>query len=111
MAAIEPWTWDEDYLSGLVQNQVQESIELDYKGSLSIAKSSQRRGENISKDVSAFANSAGGTIIYGISEQPDHRFPKDLEGCAPDDPSRETLEQLIIHNIQPRIEGFRITEV
>ena len=60
-----PWEWDEDDILSMIKDEVQESINLDYKACDSLGKSDGRKRE-ISKDVSAFANSAGGTIIYGI---------------------------------------------
>jgi hypothetical protein len=56
------------------------------------------------------ANASGGTIIYGIRE-------KDKVAHSLDDGfdlvtfSRESLEQIIDSNIQPRIEGLRIEVV
>ena len=50
----------------LIATQTQESLHLDYKDSRAIDKSKR---EEISKDVSAFANADGGTIIYGVTEK------------------------------------------
>jgi predicted HTH transcriptional regulator len=50
----------------LIGTQVQESLNLDYKRSSSI--SNKARAE-IAKDASAFANSDGGLIIYGVEEK------------------------------------------
>lgn len=52
----------------LIKAQVQESLNLDYKRSNSISNKSRAE---IAKDVSAFANSDGGLIIYGVEEK-DH---------------------------------------
>jgi len=46
-------------------------LTLDYKASAAIGKSSEKRNE-IARDVSALANSAGGQLIYGIAET-DHK--------------------------------------
>ena len=54
-------------LLALIANQVEENIHLDYKGGDSLQKTDGKKKE-LSKDVSAFANSDGGTIIYGIKE-------------------------------------------
>jgi predicted HTH transcriptional regulator len=59
--------WSEDDVRSLINNSIQESIGLDYKESSALDKTDRRKIE-ISKDISAFANSAGGMIIYGISE-------------------------------------------
>jgi predicted HTH transcriptional regulator len=49
----------------LIDTQVQESLHLDYKDSRALARV---KASEISKDVSAFANADGGTIIYGVTE-------------------------------------------
>lgn len=54
-----PWEWDESDIQELVAGQVQESLTLDYKACDALARTDGKKKE-ISKDVSAFANSAGG---------------------------------------------------
>jgi hypothetical protein len=105
------WTEEEDLLE-LINTQTQESITLDYKDSAALQKTQSRKTE-ISKDVSAFANSAGGTIVYGISEDPnDRHFPGSIDsGCDPSDITMEWLEQVINSNIQRRIDGLKINQV
>lgn len=55
-------------LEYLITSEVEENIHLDYKASGALSKEPKKRQE-ITKDVSAFANSDGGIIIYGISEK------------------------------------------
>ena len=101
--------WNEGDLRALVANEVQESLELDYKRSDALAKTDTKKNE-ISKDVSAFANSAGGRIIYGVIEE-GHR-PIDLDGGSdPSQITREWLEQVINSTIQQRIRGVRIKAI
>ena len=101
--------WDEGDLRALIANEVQESLELDYKRSDALGKTEGKKGE-ISKDVSAFANSAGGRIIYGIIEK-DNK-PVDLDaGSDPKQITREWLEQVINSTIQQRIPGVRIKAI
>jgi predicted HTH transcriptional regulator len=59
--------WDESTLRFLIQNQVQESIHLDYKRSETLENTEANKNE-ISKDVSSFANSDGEIIVYGVEE-------------------------------------------
>lgn len=102
--------WDESDLQALIANQVQESLELDYKRSDALSKSDQKAKNEISKDVSAFANSAGGRIIYGVVEE--GHIPVRLDGgCDPTEITREWLEQVINSTVQQRIPGVRIKAI
>lgn len=107
----EPKEWQESDLRHLVQEGADESLELDFKESAALQKTEGKKKE-LSKDVSAFANSAGGTLIYGIVEdQETHVASKLDDGCDPKEISKEWVEQVINSNIQPRIAGVRIHAV
>jgi predicted HTH transcriptional regulator len=76
-------------LQRLVDDEILESLTLDYKKSPALAKDSASRDE-LCKDVSAFANSAGGRIIYGIPEK--DQKPQPLDSGVPNDKiSREWI--------------------
>ena len=101
--------WDQSDLQAMIDNSVQESLSLDYKESRALANDSRSRGE-LSKDVSAFANSAGGRIIYGIVE--DKMMPTRMdEGVHTSIISREWIEQVINSQIKPRIHGIVIRQI
>ena len=71
--------------------------------------SSDKVKNELIKDVSAFANSAGGTIVYGIIEK--GHLPEAIDtGFDPNVVTREWLEQ-VINTIQRRIDGIRINQV
>jgi hypothetical protein len=57
--------------------------------------------------VSAFANSAGGQIIYGIEEK--DQKPRKIDQGS--DLTREWIEQVIDSNVQPRVDGLVITPI
>jgi hypothetical protein len=90
-----------------VQQQVQESLHLDYKRSEALSKAGQKE---IPKDVSAFANSDGGMIIYGIEES-GHLPVRIDEGIPNSVVTREWIEQTILSNISPKIEGIQIQQI
>lgn len=101
-----------DYIKQLIDNQIPESLELDYKAANSLAKDNDKPFE-ISKDVSAMANSAGGTIIYGVREVGEKR-PRLLTEIDPVDQTKipkEWLERVIGDKVRPRIQGVIIHPV
>ena len=65
--------WTEAKLQRHITDVIPESLNLDYKASGSLAKTNDKRAE-ITKDVSAMANSDGGVIIYGT--------PKTKRSCT-----------------------------
>ncbi len=93
-----------DDIEYVISNEVEENIHLDYKASGALDKDERKRSE-ITKDVSAFANSDGGIIVYGISEE-DHK-PKEISPIDGRVYTKEWLEN-VIQQIQPRIENVMI---
>lgn len=101
--------WAEDDLKELIRNQIQESVNLDYKRCPSLQKTQAKKDE-VSKDVSALANSAGGVLVYGVEEN--GHVPTGLDsGYDPTDITKEWLEQVIQGNIRPRINGIHVNQV
>jgi predicted HTH transcriptional regulator len=105
----QPCDWVEDDLLKLIEVGVKENIELDYKACGALAQTDGKKNE-ISKDVSAFANSAGGTIVYGIVEN-GHIPVRIDEGFEPELISKEWLEQVINSRIHRRIDGIIINQI
>ena len=89
----------------LFENEVEESLNLEFKRAGSLSKKNSSKKE-IGKDISAFANSDGGIIIYGIAEE-NHiaKRPSFIDG---NEFTKEWLEQIINTNIQRRITDLRI---
>lgn len=95
-------------VENLVRLQIQENIHLEYKSSKAI---SGKQGE-ITKDVSAFANSDGGVLIYGITEDKKRHIPESIdEGIDHSKYSKEWLEQIIQSNVNPVIDDLRINPI
>ena len=89
----------------LIENEIEESIHLDFKAAGALGKSEGKRKE-ISKDVSAFANSDGGVIIYGVNEK-NHKADS-LSFIDGNIFTKEWLEQIISSAIQKRISDLKI---
>jgi hypothetical protein len=105
--------WTEADLLALIAGEVEESLQLEYKGCKSLVdpqKSPDDIRNELSKDVSSFANSEGGTIVYGVTEQA-HK-PKELDtGFDPAVTKKEWLEDVIHGRVHPKIESLSIGSI
>jgi hypothetical protein len=91
-------------ITALIDSGEYESKYLEFKAAKALPEKTINEFRNeLSKDVSSFANSAGGTIIYGVAESPLRLDPIDRKQF-----SAERLEQLINGNISPGIPDIRI---
>lgn len=107
---IDKTSWTEEDVQNLIDNQVKENINLDYKASDSLAKMNDNCKKELSKDVSAFANSDGGILVYGVVEE--GNIPVKIDnGCDPIKVTREWIEQVIDSRIQRKISGIRIHQI
>jgi predicted HTH transcriptional regulator len=99
-------------IESLITNKIEESAILDYKASGSISAGPKKKDEII-KDVSAFANSNGGRIIYGVAEYKEREkrnLPEKMDPIDQRNFSKEWLEHIIVQ-IKPMVEGIRIHPV
>lgn len=103
--------WNLERVMAYITNEIEESLTLDYKSAGAISREEKKKID-ITKDVSAMANSAGGTIIYGISEFQGEKkhLPEKIDPIDRTQYSREWLEQ-IINNIQPKIDRVLVHAV
>jgi len=105
--------WDINKIEELISTGIEENLNLDYKAADALGKSDGKKAE-ISKDVSAFANSAGGVIIYGVQEfnEPAKRhLPEKINPIDRTAFTKEWLEQVINTNLSPKISGLKIYPV
>lgn len=104
--------WTEQRLQNFITSESEESLTLEYKAAEALGKSEYQKHE-ITKDVSAMANSAGGLIVYGISEFSDtqkRHLPEKITPVNRAELPREWLEQ-VINSIRPRIDGILIHSI
>ena len=98
-------TWTLERIRELVHNKIEENLHLDYKRLLSLNDTKE-----ISKDISAFANSDGGTVIYGVIEK--NNKPEQIDNSSELlNKSKEWLENIITSNINPIIDAIVITPI
>jgi hypothetical protein len=99
-------------ISNVLLTSLQESSSLDYKKSASLDK---KKRDEICKDVSSFANSAGGQIVYGVEEKSEGsaaQIPVAVDVGTPiASLDREWVENTLLSCIHPPIEGLIITPI
>jgi hypothetical protein len=95
-------------LQQLISNGVTERRNIDYKEALAGTNDEAKR--EFVADVSSFANTAGGHIIYGMTET--GGVPDGLPGLTIGDFDAEKLrlENLMRDGISPRVPGVEISE-
>lgn len=105
---LDKETLTEEEIKQLISLNVEESIHLDFKQADSLGKNDRKKLE-LAKDVSAFANSAGGFIVYGLNEN--NHVAESFSFIDGDEITKEWIEQVIQTRIQRKIEGLKITPV
>jgi hypothetical protein len=101
-------SYERSDIQWLLDNAIEENISLDFKANGALDKTDGKKRE-VGKDITAFANSAGGVIVYGILEK-DHKADSlsFIDGRAY---TKEWLEHIINSNCSRRIEGVEIFPV
>ncbi|WP_299110080.1 ATP-binding protein [uncultured Tenacibaculum sp.] len=109
--------WNIKAINEYIRTEAKESNSLEFKRAASLYNSMNKAGsksDDLSKDVSAMANSNGGIIIYGIQE-----FNSGSNKCKAEcidyvdsnKVSEEWIEQVINSRITPRIDNVEIIKV
>ncbi|MDP2132262.1 MAG: ATP-binding protein [Sulfuritalea sp.] len=90
---------------------IPEGLYLDYKEALSGTTEKEAKREFL-KDVTAFANAAGGQLFLGVKEPSEGvSIDAQLVGLSDGDTIAQDLERLASTSIDPRIPGLRIVPV
>lgn len=91
-------------VQSLVTKKIPENLHLEYKRSDALRKGGTTE---LTKDVSAFANSDGGCLIYGVIEK--DQIPLSLDGGVDTSVIEpEWLENILLAHIQPRLDDLVI---
>ena len=108
MDFFEKIEYTEKDLRELISSQAEESIHLDFKAAGALDKTNEKRAE-IAKDVSAFANSDGGIIVYGMTEE--NHVAGNFSFIDGNEYTKEWLERVINDGIQRRVLGIQISPI
>ena len=106
---------DKPDIDALVESKKAERRTLEYKAELPLGTDEPRR--EFLSDVASFANSAGGDILYGVTDERDEKgqptgVPLDACGLAANETSEQLrLENMIRDGIAPRIAGIQIKAI
>ncbi len=91
-----------------------ESARLEFKSSALLAKSKDEIIADLSKEISAFANSEGGQIVIGLREKKEGktRVADDIDdGTESSQISMEWLQQIAQSNVSPYLPGLRVRRI
>lgn len=95
----------------LVANRVREGPHLDFKRSIALAWDSPAKHEFLA-DVTAFANSGGGDLVYGVDEDGDAQAVAVVpQVVASADQEVRRLQDFLLNLAEPRIPGIQIQAV
>jgi hypothetical protein len=115
------WTYDD--LSRLIKLQLEESSWLELKRDLSSDGSAKgwrdkrqvhpKERDGLAKEIVAFANSYGGTVIVGIAETDDHpKRAREFGKSLPDvHDLAESLQNSLFARIDPSIAGLSVSAI
>lgn len=99
-------------LQRLIDNEVEESTILEFKSSFAVQNPKWR--EELAKDISAMANSNGGSIVFGIKQKDignGNAIAHRLTPIPSSEMTKDKLSQLLSSNIQPIINNLEITYI
>ena len=104
-----------EHLQDLIENKVFENKELEYKDySFTDGKIPDKQKDKFMKEVAAFANTNGGTIIIGMQED-ENRLPIRLSGAGLSikefDNWLSSFRQLVLSRIRPHLHGIECVPV
>src|SRR5205809_28873 len=90
----------------------EESLRLEFKAGALFDKPESAWTADLSKEVSAFANTEGGLLVLGVREQKVGRIRVASEADGvPETITREQLQRKVEGNVFPYLSGIRVSRV
>lgn len=102
-------TTNETHLNALVEARIGENTHLDFKREL--PGRDARGTQDLLADVSAFANSVGGDLLYGIDEDGEGQAADVVPQIGNMDEDARRIQDVLMNNIEPRIPGLQVMSV
>jgi hypothetical protein len=101
----------EAVLTSLIENKVQERKDLDYKRELPERNDEQKR--EFLSDISSFANTVGGDLIFGIDAPSGDGVPVGIPGVPATslEDAKLWIENVLRTGLQPRLTGYEVQAV
>jgi hypothetical protein len=100
-------TWQ--MIQQLVEQQVEETADLDFKKILPIGKGSWR--DETAKDFAAMANSGGGVLLYGVAEERGLGTAKSIESFEIKEPDLRSLILVAYNQVHPPLMDVRPAKI
>jgi hypothetical protein len=94
------------HLTALIDAGASENMYLDFKRDLPGRDS--RGTQDLASDVSAFANSSGGDLIYGINEDGQGRAADIVPQVGNMDEEARRVQDVLMNGIEPRVPGLQV---
>lgn len=103
--------WNEQAVRAYIGRE--ESLLLEFKSGRLLEGREEHFADDLSKVVSAFANTEGGILILGMAEEKrgKNRIATALDGVPGGDWSSHRIQQILASNIHPLLTGIRVFRV
>jgi hypothetical protein len=96
-------------IAGLITEEATEGPHVDFKRDLPGSDGSSRH--ELLADVSAFANSSGGDLIYGIDEDGEARATAVFPATGNADAEARRIQDVLMNGLEPRAPGIQVHPV
>lgn len=102
-------TTTESHLLALISAQISEGAHLEFKRELPRSDAAGRH--ELAADVSAFANSAGGDLIFGMEEDGEGRAAALMAQVGNADEEARRVQDMLLNGIEPRLPGLQVLPI